>query len=1089
MKKIIKARWFVFALWIVLAVVLNGFLPNMEQLAIDKGQPKIPSNESSRIGSQLLNQKNNVSIDSKEANILIVFSADKALTATQFDEIHQGVDKLKGNEKILHITSIADHFDNSNLKSEMVSGDNSTVLVSLNVDKSETSIDTICSGINSQLSSVSVSHYLTGGDLINNDMIATSQNGTKKTEIFTYAAIFLILLLVFRSPVAPVVSLLSIGLTYVCSRGLVSQLADKLNFPYSSSTSTFLILVLFGIGTDYTLLLMMRFREELKEKSIEDAVLSTYRTAGKTVLLSSLTVLVGFAVLAFAKFSIYQAVSAVAIAVIILLLELTTLLPCFMRLLGPNLFWPVKSRGGHKRSHLWETISSAAVKRPFVFLLAVLIATSPIILLYQSALSYDNLHEVSSSYDSVKAVDISSAKFGPGKLFPVNIMIQSNSPMDNQQALADIDKLNGDLVNLPGVKSVYSPTRPKGKKIDALYLNSQVKSVSDGLSSAQNGVIQIQDGLKGAVSQLQSSTGNSPEQLRTGTASLVSGLASVQNSAAELSSGISNLQQGADSLAVNLDKLTTSCRGLSNGLSGSTSASHQITQGIGKVSGNISKLQDMINQVSSSSSVMSSSMKTVGADLTSVGTNLTGIGTAVGDIGDKANSLRNLLSPDDKNYTSEMAAVGSIGSDAANIVKTLGSVNSSLSSVHATLSGLSSSNSGQGLSEAQIGLNTMAKGLNALKTASAQLNSGLISAADGQNKITAAAAKLSTGAKQLNSGLFTIAAGQKQLADGASKLSSASISIQAGQNKLIDGIENLSGQSSKLLSGLDGAIGGLDKVSDGLDSAKSYLSGLSASGESDSIFYIPDAQLKGADFKESLNSYMSDNRKITQITVYLSVDPYSAQALNVVNDIQNTVNANLQSGILKGSTVGIAGVSSQNRDLASVSSGDLARSTVIMLIGIAIILVFVTRSMLMPVFILISLLISYYSSYTVTELLFRHVFGAGDLTWTAPFFSFIMLIPLGVDYSIFLITRFREGKGLEPGKAMIDAAANTGSVIMSAAIILSATFAALYPSQITSQAELATTVIIGLFLLAFVFMPIFMPACVSLSSKLQKLKK
>jgi RND superfamily putative drug exporter len=231
---------------------------------------------------------------------------------------------------------------------------------------------------------------------------------------------------------------------------------------------------------------------------------------------------------------------------------------------------------------------------------------------------------------------------------------------------------------------------------------------------------------------------------------------------------------------------------------------------------------------------------------------------------------------------------------------------------------------------------------------------------------------------------------------------------------------------------------------------------------------------------------MSDNRKIAEITVYLSIDPYSAEALNVVNDIQSTVAADLQSGILKGSTVGIAGVSSQNRDLASVSSGDLARSTVIMLIGIAIILIFVTRSMLMPIFILISLLISYYSAYTVTELLFQHVFGVGNLTWTAPFFSFIMLIPLGVDYSIFLVTRFREGKRLEPGKAMIDAAANTGSVIMSAAIILSATFAALYPSQITSQAELATTVIIGLFLLAFVFMPIFMPACVSLSDKLQK---
>lgn len=1087
MKKIMSARWLVLALWVALAVVLNVFLPNMEQLAIDKGQPKIPANEPSYIGSQLLNQKNNVSSDSKQANILIVFSADKALTAAQLDEIHQGVDQLKDHKTALHITSVADYFDNSNLKSEMVSEDNSTVLVSLNVDKSETSVDTIRSGINSQLSSVTVRHYLTGGDLINNDMIATSQAGTKKTEIFTYAAIFLILLIVFRSPVAPVVSLLSIGLTYVCSRGIVSQLADKLNFPYSSSTSTFLILVLFGIGTDYTLLLLMRFREELKEKSVEDAILTTYRTAGKTVLLSSLTVLVGFAVLVLAKFSIYQAVSAVAIAVVILLLQLTTLLPCFMRLLGPRLFWPVKSRAGHKRSRLWETVSSAAVKRPTAFLLCVLIVTSPIILLYKDELSYDNLHEVGSSYDSVKAVDISSEKFGPGKLFPVNVMIQSNAPLDNQQALTQLDKLDGDLTNLHGVKSVYSATRPKGQKIDAFYLSSQVKSVNDGLGSAQTGIVQIQSGLQSAVAQLQTSSGNSsPEQLRSGTESLVAGLASLQNSATALSSGISGLQQGADSLASNLDKLMVSCGGLSNGLSASVSGSEQLTQGIGSVADNISKLQDMITQVSTSSSAMSAAMTTVGTDLTSVGTYLAGVGTTAGDIASKTHTLGTLLSPTDGNYAAEMAAVSAIGTDAANIGTTLSSVNTSLSSVRSTLSGLSSADASQGIADAQSGLYAMKNGLTTLMTVSAQLSSGLINAADGQGKITAAAAQLSDGAHQLDSGLSTIAAGQKQLADGAAQLASTSISIQAGQNKLLDGLESLSGQSSKLLSGLSSAIGGLGEVSNGLDSAKNYLGGLSASSESDSIFYIPDAQLEGADFQQSLHSYMSDNRKIAEITVYLSVDPYSAQALNVVNDIQSTVAADLQSGTLKGATVGIAGVSSQNRDLANVSSGDLARSTVIMLIGIAIILIFVTRSMLMPIFILISLLISYYSAYTVTELLFRHAFGVGNLTWTAPFFSFIMLIPLGVDYSIFLVTRFREGKRLEPGNAMIDAAANTGGVIMSAAIILSATFAALYPSQITSQAELATTVIIGLFLLAFVFMPIFIPACVSLSDKLQK---
>lgn len=1087
MKKIMQSRWLLLAIWILLAIVLKCLMPDLTQLAINKGQPQIPSNYTSYIGGQLLNQKNIVSSHSKESNLLLVFNSKNALTDAQLNTIHQGVDQLKNQKKSLHITTVTDYFDNSELKDAMMSKDGTTVLVSLNVDKAGTSIATIQDEIDKALSSVSVKHYLTGGDLINNDMIATSQAGTKKTELFTYAAIFLILLLVFRSPIAPIVSLFSIALTFLCSQGIVTQLADKINFPYSSSTSTFLILVLFGIGTDYTLLLMMRFREELKMNSVEDAIQRTYRTAGKTVFLSSLTVLIGFAVLGFAKFSIYQAVSAVAIAVVVLLLELTTLLPCFMRLLGPMLFWPTKPHAGHQRNRLWETVSSASVKKPAAFLLAVLIITGPIIFLYKTDLSYDNLNEVAASYDSVKAVNISSNKFGPGKLFPVNVMIQSHSPMDNEETLAAMDKLDDDLTKLSGVESVYSATRPKSTKLNNLYLNSQVNQVSDGLSSAQGGIEKIKDSLQSAATQLQSSSGEngSLNRLQTGTASLVTGLSSLQSSAAQLTSGLNSLKQGASSLSSNLDTLETSCNTLTGGLSNSATGAQQIAQGIQGVSGNLSKLQSMIDQISANSANMNTAMQNVKTDLTDVGTSLSSIGSSTNGIGTKAGTLGKMLSPTDSQYASEMQLVGMIGNDTKSIGTSLDKITTNLAAVQTVLNSLAGGNSSHSLSDAQSGLNAMSAALGALETASSQLSTGLISAANGQAKITTAVAQLNAGAKQLDSGLSSISTGEQKLTTGITQLSSAASSIQSGQNQLIDGVRNMSGQLTKLTDGLSDAANGLGNVSSGLDSAKMYLNGLSSSSESSSIFYIPDAQLKGADFQKSLDAYMSNDRKIAEVTVYLSIDPYSAQAMNVVNNIQDTVTADLHSGPLKGATIGITGVSSQNRDLSLVSSSDLSRSTIIMLIGIAILLIFVTGSILMPIFILAALTISYYASYTLTQLLFAHVFHIGNLTWTSPFFSFIMLIPLGVDYSIFLVTRFRENQKLGASKAIIDAAANTGSVITSAAIILSATFAALYPSQITSQAELATTVIIGLVLLAFVFMPVFLPACVSLREKLQ----
>ena len=104
------------------------------------------------------------------------------------------------------------------------------------------------------------------------------------------------------------------------------------------------------------------------------------------------------------------------------------------------------------------------------------------------------------------------------------------------------------------------------------------------------------------------------------------------------------------------------------------------------------------------------------------------------------------------------------------------------------------------------------------------------------------------------------------------------------------------------------------------------------------------------------------------------------------------------------------------------------------------------------------------------------------LAWNTPFFSFIMLIALGVDYSIFLMTRYREideNKYL-PGERIYYACAIIGTVVISAAIILSGTFAALIPSGIPTLIEVAMTVIVGLIILVII-LPIVMTSTIYLS--------
>ena len=91
------------------------------------------------------------------------------------------------------------------------------------------------------------------------------------------------------------------------------------------------------------------------------------------------------------------------------------------------------------------------------------------------------------------------------------------------------------------------------------------------------------------------------------------------------------------------------------------------------------------------------------------------------------------------------------------------------------------------------------------------------------------------------------------------------------------------------------------------------------------------------------------------------------------------------------------------------------------------------------------------------------------LTWNTPFFSFIMLIALGVDYSIFLMMKYQEYDGFlaTPGARIVKAATEIGAVVVSAALILSGTFAALMPSGVLTLIQVALVVIIGLTILVF----------------------
>ena len=249
-------------------------------------------------------------------------------------------------------------------------------------------------------------------------------------------------------------------------------------------------------------------------------------------------------------------------------------------------------------------------------------------------------------------------------------------------------------------------------------------------------------------------------------------------------------------------------------------------------------------------------------------------------------------------------------------------------------------------------------------------------------------------------------------------------------------------------------------------------------------FYVPENVHNGDDFKQALDAYMSADRQAMKWNVILDHDPYSTEAMQTIDQMNHRVTRQIQDFDDLSISFGIGGVPSNNQDLNQIATEDFNRTAFIMLAGIGLVLMFILRSFWNPVFIIGSLILAYFSSLAATELIYTRLLGYSGLTWTVPFFSFIMIVSLGVDYSIFLMMRYREYKDLTPSQGIILAAGSIGKVVVSAAVILMGTFASMYPSGVLTLTQIATVTVLGLALLTILFLPIFLPAVIAIHDRL-----
>jgi putative drug exporter of the RND superfamily len=296
----------------------------------------------------------------------------------------------------------------------------------------------------------------------------SQQSSTRAEQIVLLATLVLILILllvIFRSPIIAVLPLIVIALVSQVATGLISDVNKALDLNTDSSISTILIVVLFGIGTDYILFLMFRYREHLRAgEDPKQAMVSAVTRVGEVIASAAGVVIVAFLALLLSTLSVLRSIGpALAIAVAVTLIAGLTLVPAVVSLLGPRVFWPSKAWRREPKAARFAAIGRSLGRRPALYAIASGLVLAVLAI---GAFSYKPTFDLSSAgipahAESQTALATLEKGLPPGATDPTVVLLQDTS--GGALPASDLATFGAKLKTLPGVGAVAPPKLSAGR--------------------------------------------------------------------------------------------------------------------------------------------------------------------------------------------------------------------------------------------------------------------------------------------------------------------------------------------------------------------------------------------------------------------------------------------------------------------------------------------------------------------------------------------------------------------------------------------------------------------------------------------------
>jgi uncharacterized membrane protein YdfJ with MMPL/SSD domain len=377
-----------------------------------------------------------------------------------------------------------------------------------------------------------LSFYQTGGGPLDSEESSVLASSLAIVLPLTVIVLVVITMLYFRAPLTPLITFGGLGIALGLGIGgvvLIGTLVTHVDVTSIELEQTFVL----GVGTDYSIFLVARFREELHLGAApRDAVVTSVTWAGQSIATSGATAVIATLALAFSGVALLSQWGMVlSLAILLTVLISLTLVPAFLTLLGPRVFWPYSGdRLSRQSARVREALQGERTyffragrftqRRPKVVLALIIALSVPLVYIALTApISYDFYGQLPGGEPASNGLTQLGHHFGGGYAFPIQALVTFHSPLlagnqTNGSEFSDLALLTAQFANTSGVLSVASPVGASGAPLGLWLGYSSLPFVPQqnlrGLLSSFVGT----DGRSVLLTLLPSASGLSYEAVR-----------------------------------------------------------------------------------------------------------------------------------------------------------------------------------------------------------------------------------------------------------------------------------------------------------------------------------------------------------------------------------------------------------------------------------------------------------------------------------------------------------------------------------------------------------------------------------------------